>query len=218
MFLKQRLGALTLLCTIAISGRPAHGDVLYDNYGPGNSYSIGSGWAFGGPFSGVHFDTAMAFTASNPYLLTAGEFAVSAAYDLGSPRPSTFSIIIRADEDGLPGAVLEDVTLTQQLGPSGVFSPPVMVNFAGTTLLNAGVQYWIHMSANEPHRLVWKANNTGDLGLRAFQVNGGPWNAGNGNEAIGAFRLHGTLVPGPSVIGLLGVCACAGRRRRRRER
>ena len=215
MFLKQRLGVLTVLCSIAISGRHAQGDVFYDNYGPGNSYSLGSGYAFGGPFAGIHFDTAMAFTATNPHLLTAGEFAVSAAYDLGSPSPSTFSIVIRADAAGLPGAVLEEVTVTQQLGASGVFSLPVMVDFAGTTLLSAGVQYWIHMSADEPHRLVWKANNTGDFGLRAFQVDGGPWSAGGGNDALGAFRLHGTLVPGPGVFAMLGVAVCAGLKRRR---
>ena len=217
MLLKPTLrgaGALTVLCTIAISGRSAQGDVFYDNFGPGNSYSRGSGYAFGGPFSGAHFDTAMAFTAANPYLLTAGEFALSAAYDLGSPIPSSLTISIRADAAGLPGAVLEEVTITQQLGASGVFSPPVMVNFAGTTLLSAGAQYWIHMSADEPHRLIWKSNNTGDFGLRAFQIDGGPWTAGNGNEALGAFRLHGTLVPGPGVIALLGVCGCTPRRRR----
>jgi hypothetical protein len=218
MFLMQRLGAVTFSCTIvvggaaAISGGHARGDVFYDNFGPGNSYQNSSGYGFGG--SNPNFQQAMRFTSSGDYLLTGGEFGVSLSF---GQNPSTFQITLHEDGGGLPGAVLEQVNVQVNLGPFGLPNPPVVVNFSGEALLSAGAQYWISMSASGFNDYVWNRNNTGDIGLRAFASNGGPWNAANGNEAIGAFRLEGTLVPGPSVIALLGVCACAPRRRRRRN-
>lgn len=211
MILKQTLGApgaLALVCAMGAVGS-ARGDVLYDNFGAGNSYQATSGYGFGG--SAPNFGQAMAFTANNSYLLTGGDFGVSLSSGL---NPSTFQITVHADESGLPGAVLEQVTVMSQLGPFGLQNPPVVVNFLGTTLLNAGDQYWISMSAGAFTSAVWNGNNTGDVGPRAFRLNGGPWTLAT-TGARGAFRLNGTLVPSPGAIGLLGLFACAARGRRR---
>ena len=207
MIIKQTLGALALLCAIA---RPARGDVLFNNFGPSNSYQVTAGYGFGG--SSPNFEQAMAFTANNSYLLTGGDFGVSLSFGL---NPSTFEITVHTDEGGLPGAVLEEVTVNTNLGPFGLQNPPVVVSFLGTTLLNAGEQYWISMSAGEFPQAVWNRNNTGDLGPRAFAMNGGPWTLFSNTDTRGAFRLHGTLVPAPGAIGLLGLFACARRGRRR---
>ena len=209
MLVNRIQNALSLFCMLAISGSAA-GDVFYDNFGPNDTYQTSSGYGFGG--TNPNFQQAMRFTVSGNYLLTTGDFGISLS--IGS-NPSVFDIRVHADGGGLPGAVLEQVTMHDNLGPFGLFNPPVSVNFAGTTLLSAGQQYWISMSATGFNDYVWNANNTGDIGLRAFASNGGSWNPANGNEAIGVFRLNGTLVPAPGALGFLAACMCAPRRRRR---
>src|SRR4029079_14907121 len=104
-----------------------------------------------------------------------------------------FAITVHADEGGLPGEVLVQVTATDELLPFGLINPPVAGAFAGTTVLNGGEQYWISMSAGTSTQAVWNANDTGDLGPRAFAQNGGPWSLASLGER-GAFRLHGTAV------------------------
>ena len=153
----------------------------------------------------------MAFTSTNSYLLTTGDFGVSLS---SGQNPSTFEITVHADAGGLPGAVLEQVTMIETLGPFGLLNPPVDVTFAGTTLLNAGQQYWISMSAGTFTSATWNSNSIGDLGPRAFTSNGGPWTLASPGTR-GAFRLQGTLVPAPGAIGLLSVFACVLNRRRR---
>jgi hypothetical protein len=207
MVFKQTLGAVAILCAIETS---ATGAVFYDNFGPGNTYQTSSGYGFGG--SDPNFKQAMAFTPNDSCVLTAGDFGISLSF---GQNPSTFSITVHADAGGLPGTVLEQKTVVTNLGPFGLQNSPVAVNFAGTTALNAGAQYWISMSATGFNSFTWNGNNTGDIGLRAFQSNNGTWIAASGNEAIGAFRLHGTIVPAPAVIALLGLALCAPRRRRR---
>ena len=217
MIIRQTLGSLAFLCTIGACGGAATAqvtpkpEVFFDNFGPGNSYSTTSGFPFGA-FGAGQVAHAMAFTADNPYLLTAGEFGIG----LIVPGPSTFEITVHADDgDGLPGAVLEEVTVSEQLGSFSSINELVGVEFAGTTLLDAGEQYWISMSSDAPTLFGWNQNNIGDLGPHAVLVDDGDWKLEDEADQRGAFRLYGTPVPAPGAIGLLGAFAYAARRRRK---
>src|SRR5262245_60602021 len=171
MILKQTLGGVALLWVMAgaigASGGSASADTLFNNFGPGNTYQTTSGVGFGG--SNPHFEQAMGFTVNNSYLLTGGDFGIS----LSGGQNAPFQIRVHADASGLPGAILEQVTVTTPLGSFGLLNPPVSVQFAGTTVLSAGTQYWISMDAGPITQAVWNHNSTGDLGPRAFAVNSG---------------------------------------------
>ena len=69
--------------------------------------------------------------------------------------------------------------------------------------------------------LSWAFNIVDDFGLRAWQLNNGPWNPAMGipgtDSERGVFRINGTLVPAPGMLAMLAVAGLAapGSRRRR---
>ena len=213
MILKQTLGglrALALLCAIEACGGAATGDVLFNNFGPGNTYDVDNAW--GTPSTPNQFERAMAFTVSDDYFLTMGEFGV--AMSGGNPfLPNIVHIGVLADNAGVPGEMLEQVTLLNQMGIFGLFNPPLVANFSGSVLLSEGERYWMSVHTDAPTSVSWNLNSIGDQGLTALRIDGNPWTAAIGVR--GVFRVHGTPVPAPGAIALLGLFACASRRRRR---
>lgn len=199
-----------------LSALPAAADVIFDNLGPKNLYDPNVGWsvANAGPF-GVNLDQAAAFTPGGSYFLDSIEIAIG---HLGGPN--VLFVDVYDDADGAPGSPLASVTLEEEMGPfGGDLEPPVVAAFAGDLVLHAGQQYWLVLSGDDTTDswLAWNYNVQGDVGLRAWREDLGPWNLDEGdpNNPRGAFRVNGTLVPGPGAIApWLGAWAI-GRRRRR---
>ena len=199
-------GSAVLSLAIAAT---ASADVLFNNFGAGDSYNTGSGWTIsdGSPIN-TDWDQGDAFTVSGGnYFLDSIEAAIGLV--LGQNR---VFIDIYDDAGGQPGSVLESVTIEDQMGPFGSFNAPIVGNFSGSTLLMDGMTYWAIASSDSNSWLAWNQNDQGDIGPHASSPDGAPWNVGPNTR--GAFRINGTL-PAPGALALLGLAGLAGTRRRR---
>jgi len=107
---------LTLLFTVFLSiitlSVPAHTDVLYSTFGPGQSFdnSESSGWLVGSGYS-YNQQIAAPFVLSFDAILDSIDFA--ADYDLG---PNQLTVNLVHDDSGLPstdpGKVIESFNFT----------------------------------------------------------------------------------------------------------
>jgi MYXO-CTERM domain-containing protein len=196
--------------TSLILASTASGEVLYNNFGPGNSYeytivSTISNWP------GDTHQRAMPFTVvGGDFYLDTIEMAIG--MDIAMPSQNQVFIEIHADDSGVPNLTpLASVLVDGQMGFCGFLNPPVVAQFSGTLTLHEGVQYWVAARATENSFLGWAANSIGDVGLKASRHNGEPWQTGSGTRS--AYRVNGTPVPGPGVAALLGLGLLTSRRR-----
>lgn len=193
----------------------ASADVLYSNFGDGDTYLLDRGWtlSYGGPLGGQVNEQAVAFTVTGgDYYFDTAEFAVILNWG-----PDIVYMGLHADDNGNVGAELETTTASGVTDPF-VWSPPMVATFSGTTVLEEGMTYWLTMRTEETDALSsWAFNAIDDFGLRAWQVDGGGWNPTLGEPGTdsqrGVFRINGTAVPAPGVLTLLAPLALVRRRR-----
>ena len=208
---------LLMACALMVAAVPASADVLYSNFAPGDTYDLTFGWtlSYGGPLGGDAFEDAVAFTViGGDYSFDTAEFAINHFWG-----PDLVYVNLHADSAGVPGAILDSTTATGVATP-GVPTPPMVANFDGDFILNEGQTYWLAIRTEETDaHLSWAFNVVDDFGLRAWQVNNGPWNPVLGmpgtDSERGVFRINGTLVPAPGMLTLLGIAGIALRRRNR---
>lgn len=196
---------------------PVRADVLYSNFGPGDTYALDRGQtlAFGGPLGGDVYEAAVPIMATGgDYYLDRAEVAI-----LHSWGPDLVFADIRADDGGAPGAVLES-TSGSGVTPPFEWAPPMQLEFSGDLVLEDGVQYWLALRTDETDaHLAWALNVVDDFGLRAWRINMQPWEVGVGTPGTDSqrqvHRIHGTVVPAPGVmtVGVAGLALMARRRR-----
>jgi hypothetical protein len=184
--------------------------VLYDNFGPGESYNTGSGWTVSvGPPVNTKWEPGFGFTVSGgDFLLTEVDFAVGHVTGTNSIRMHLYD-----SAGGLPNSVLQTV-IVSGFGPFGNFNPPSTADFGGQTTLQDGQQYFLIAEAVGPDAwLAWNWNDQGVLG-RVFRADEGPWTADNATSPVA--RVFGELVvPAPGTLALLAFAGVISRRRRR---
>ncbi len=202
---------------LAAAAAPAGADVLFSNFGPGDTYSLDRGQtlAYGGPLGGDVYEAAA------PIMVTGGDYYLDRAEIaiLHNWGPDLVFADIRADEGGAPGAVLE-TTSGMGVTPPFVWAPPMQLDFSGDLVLKEGVQYWLALRTDKTDALSsWALNVVDDFGLRAWRINDNPWDVGFGTPGTDSqrqvYRVHGTPVPGPATawLALIGLAATARRRR-----
>jgi len=204
-------------CAFMVAAAPASADVLYDNFGPGDTYDLSIGWtlSYGGPLGGDAYEDAVAFTVTGgDYFFDSAQVAVNHFFG-----PDIVHFNLHADGGGVPGTVLDSTSASGVITP-GTQSSPMTANFGGDVILQDGQTYWLALRTEETDALLsWALNVVDDFGLRAWQVNNGPWNPVLGTPGTdserGVFRINGTLVPAPGMLALLGVAGLARRRRGR---
>ncbi len=203
--------------TLLALAAPTHADVIFDNFGPGDTYSLDMGWtlSYGGPLGGDHWEQAAPFTVTGgDHYLDMIEIAI-----LHNWGPDLIYADIRADDNGAPGDTILETTTGSGMTPPFVWSPPMQLQFSGNLVLEDGQQYWLALRPEMTDVLIsWAFNETDDFGLRAWRFNLGPWETAYGDPGTdserGVYRVHATPVPAPSSLALVGVAAlCACRRR-----
>lgn len=207
----NRMSLLTMAGgALALCAGTASADVLFNNFGQGDSYTVGSGATIsdGAPI-GTDFDQGFGFTVSGgDFFLDSLEFAMG--FVTGSTNGVT--ITVYDSSGGVPGNELESVVVSD-FGSFGNANPLAVANFSGSTVLQDGMQYFFVASSFADSWLAWNNNDQGIMGTTVFRSNLGAWSVGSGTTV--AARVNGTAVPAPGALALLGLAGLAARRRRR---
>lgn len=206
----RRINAkLSVYLALAGFAASASADVLFSNFGPNDVYDTTFGWtlSFGGPLAGDAFEDAVPFTVTGgDYYFDSAEVAVNHFWG-----PDLVYVNLHADAAGVPGTVLDSTSAAGVVVP-GTLGPPMLAEFGGDFLLEDGRTYWLALRTEETDaHLSWAFNVVDDFGLRAWQLNNGPWNPAFGipgtDSERGVFRINATPVPTPAGALLLAIAA-----------
>lgn len=166
-------------------------DVVFNNFGPNDSFDRLSGAAIFGANStiGQSLDSATDFSpAGSDYTLDSIDFA---GYWAGGPfaGKNALNVAVFDDAGGAPGGML-DTARRENLGFAG--DPPVKFTFSGAVVLSAGAPYWVVAYADDGSDswMGWNLNSIGDMGQFGQRYNAGEWLVGTGKRY--AFRANGT--------------------------
>lgn len=184
------LVALALIC--ARAGQ-AKADVIFSNFGPGDSFDSAQSTTIQ-----PSLDFAFAFTAKGNFLVDGIELAVAAS---GGFRQLTVSLA--TDAGGVPGAVLESFHFSVVPTSAAIIGAASLAHPA----LTQDTRYWLFGEA--PADVEWFHNSIGQMGPHADRSPGNPWRA-LGQTTEGAFRISGTpqdasVIPEPTSMTLLSL-------------
>ncbi len=220
-----------LTACLAANALPADAAVLFDNFGPGNTYDPLISWAITRDIvQGDAFTTPV----GRPFRLSEIDLAAGLAGG-GNPGLNELELMLMTSRNGVPDDIVESFLVTN-VGDFGVVNPPLAAISVLHPLLLPDREYWV--IARKPDQvgiIGWNLNSVGGMGPHVFRFGDGPWDLGeNGrgpklvagfgcpspcepspNEQ-GAFRVIGTQVgnevPLPSMLHLLasGLSGLAG--------
>ena len=174
--------------------------VLFNDFGPGNSYNIHNGWIISGPASGQCCEIiAMQFTPAVDANLQ--QIDLAAGWISGT---DSLTLQLAVDNNNIPGAVLESWTLVllEFLDPN----PPIAATSVLNPLLKAGVTYDLVTIAANDEYASWNWNDQSVDGTALASYDGGnSWTAVP--ALLGAYDVIGTpavVTPEPGSMILLG--------------
>lgn len=189
---------LTLLGIVA----PTHSfafDVI-DTFAPGDEYNPNGGLLISGANSEFgDIDQAYAFTPTHTGNLTDVWAAIENSTDnQGEPGSNSLVMWLMDDNENKPGNILETFNFENEMAPAdSTVDPPLHAVASGTTVLQAGVQYWLVASAGDEDGFAgWTLNTIGARATRADRTNGLDWRVGF-NALAGAFRIESDAEGGP---------------------
>jgi len=180
-----------------LATRGLHADTVFTTFGPGDSFLNGSSQMVGGP---LQEQIAASFVPSHDFTLQSIDFAGA----LLSGTNSQITVDLAAGP-AAPGAAIESLSVTSLPASPAV----VTVDSISHPRLNAGVRYWVVLSAPDPTNTLagWNQNDQGVVDLSSRQ-DGGPW-LDLGTEVLTpAFDVIGSpisAVPEPSTWALLAL-------------
>jgi hypothetical protein len=193
----RQFGALAFV-VIAGMGGAAWADVLFSNFGEGDVYDTTYGWtlSYGGPLGGDVYEDAAPFTVTGgDYHFDNAEVAINRFYG-----PDLVYFTLHADAGGVPGEALDSTSASGTVTP-GTLEAPMVADFGGDVVLEEGRTYWLAARTEKTDALLsWAFNVIDDFGLRAWRLNGGPWNPALGipgtDSERDVYRINGTPVSG----------------------
>jgi hypothetical protein len=203
--------AAAVLAMAVVGTAGARGDVVYNNFGPGDAFSD-SGRLVQGETVGTigNVDQASTFRTG------ASDSAVtSVTVGINATTAGPLDILIAADGVGGPGATLRTLSANANLGKQAL-----TVNDVGTLVLDANTTYWVIVDGKTTFDGGWNENSIGETGFTAGRTNLGAWSQRSVDELRLALRVEGRLVPEPAGIGFVAAAAasCGVGRRRSRTR
>lgn len=208
--MKSRIWALVALTSGAVW---AQGAIAFNNFGPGDSFDIGTGWTSSGP-SAVgtpRFESACQFTAG----ATGNLDTITIAIGHVSGDNSAYVYLHRDSGDSIGSAMIGWYFLDlPEFGTA--FSSKVLHNPFSDKILTAGEKYWVSVKPGAADTWnAWNWNDQFDVGRRGYSSDGGDTYTYVGDSRRGAMRVE--VVPEPaSMLALAGLAAWAVSRRRAR--
>lgn len=199
------LAAIGLAACLA-AGPASAQTVVFDNFGPRNTYQPNLGWAITGPTNGnPQFTHGDQFTPGVTGTLTNIDIALELVMG-----PNHVDLLLTDDASGLPGTVLERFSVDDPMAPFGTGNAPITVNSVLHPVLAEGTPYWLVASAADDTWVSWNQDSIQEEGTHAVSRQGGPFTVGTKTQ--GAFRVTLTpaggpaAVPEPSALALLLGC------------
>ncbi len=181
----------------SLSPRSSSGAVIYSNFGADMSFDANPahGWTINGYLGPTIGRQAIAqqFTPASRSVFQSAQLALSAF-----SGPATVDVYLQKDAEGLPGDVIERMTVTGLTATPAVFT-------ATSTLLPTLVgdrPYWLSVVAPEAGTIgSWSWNSTGDASITTFAGTqdgspSGAWGTGPVEVTRGAFQINGKVYPG----------------------
>jgi len=199
---------LTRLLTVAVATASlAMGSVvMFDDFGPGDSFMPGPGIVVGCGavcFGNEGYSHAWSFVAPATGTLSVVEWVAF----LGPTPTATLTVGIHSDAGGLPGAYLESFG-----APVGASPGHFTFSSSLRPQLVAGQTYWFSATTMD---LVNQAaelgiNSIGVTGPEALRLDAGPWTPST-STAYAVFRVTADDVPEPSTsVFVLGSLCLVG--------
>lgn len=182
------LRGFLILASLLGASLSLRADVIYSNFGPGDSYAAGTGLIVTNDDQ-AYSSLAIGFTPSADYTLTSIEFV---ATSLIPDDSADITIGIFADNGtGQPGGAPIESFTVGGLGTFGDDAAPVLtVNSLLQPLLQADMTYWIGINAAPGDMVVWNQNITGALGYSSTDGSGN-WSSSPTDQ--GVVEIDGTL-------------------------
>lgn len=211
--MKCRIALSAVILALATAPAMSHaaGVVLFSNLDSNNS-ATGSATIIGGPGNFFNDRVAAAFTTPNDGTTDVFGTAEVVVAQFSDPS-ATLDLRLYSDINGLPGLLLDTMTLTTPLGDANTNPTTALLTSTTHPLLFPNTTYWIGLTAGANESLLWLNNSVGDS--RPTADNGGDpsvtWETFG--DAAPAFRIT-SFVPEPSAA-LLACCAAAPLLRRR---
>ncbi len=191
-------GLVLIALWVGVAGR-SRADVLYSTLGPHKDWNHRQAYVVLGP-DGV--GSPRPYAAAMPFILDTSAVLKSIHLPIGAgPVPGTnlFTVELLADNDGLPGDVIESFSFADL---PFVFSSDEPLSIAVSEVqpvLEAGTVYWLAvLPGGDDTAGGWNFSNPLQTGTMAFTRDGGnTWTLKtDADTAIAAFRIHGHRLKG----------------------
>ena len=166
--------APTVMQSFTVTSGSAQPLIIYSTFGPGLTFS-NNGWFIGSNQQAI----------SAPFTPAANFTFLGAKVAVGS---GSFDVVLQADSGGLPGTVIEQITVAGANGYTVVTARSTLL-----PLLNRGTQYWLSVIAGAAGvSSGWESNSIGVLGFATTQSgsSAGPWYS-NSVSATPALEVDG---------------------------
>jgi len=150
---------------VALAAGPMSADVVFNSFGPGNTYLTTGGWVVAGSAvsgTGGVKAAAMLFVPTADYYFHSLELVLA-----GYSGPNIVKIALMADGGNVPGLELESWTLTNAMG--GTSGALVHVNSTSNPLLSNNTNYWVAAFPVDNYTYAkWLPNPTGMVSTLAL--------------------------------------------------
>ena len=200
-----------VLAAIVLSVGVADAQVVFNNFGEGDSYDTSTGaYLMHSPiYGGLLQMMANGFTAEAGGSVTDIIAAISLKDAFGEPHGANVLYLALCEDDGgLPSAEpIWSETLTDYM----LDEPGTPLHWTGAgPALTLGEDYWLTADVPDDTFALWYGNDQGDVGAMAWREHASdPWLPEVYTR--GAFRIE---VPEPGMLGLFGVGLLGVMRRR----